>query len=144
MLLLGCKLQVLYKLTGSKAWLGMFFLFFTIFYLLLFASSTRIYPASACSVSGRGGGMDSKSIRNHRSVSKDESQRRLAFSCKAFQKAKGNLITFARGVGGRGGLDECLLSQDVLSDRPWNDKEPFRQFIIVSPSFHTWGFEKYQ
>ena len=44
-------------------------------YFFLLASSNSIYLACAwSSISGCGVGMDSKSIRNHRSVSEDESQ----------------------------------------------------------------------
>jgi hypothetical protein len=67
-----------------------------------------------------------------------------AASCKAFQKAQGNLITFARRSVWLGGLDECPPSQDAVSDRPRNDKEPFPQLILFIPSSYMWGFGKYQ
>lgn len=89
--------------------------------------------------------MDSKSIRNHRSVSEEESQSRFRFSLvQSFPEGKRKSYHVRKKERVGGGLDECLLSQDVVSYRPSNDKEPFRQFILLIPSSYIWGFHKYR
>jgi hypothetical protein len=63
--------------------------------------------------------MDSKSIRNHRSVREDESQRWFGFSLlQSFPEGKRKSYHVRKEECVGGGLDECLLSQDVVSYRP--------------------------
>jgi hypothetical protein len=86
--------------------------------------------------------MDSKSIRNHRSVSEDESQRRYEFSLlQSFPegKRKSYHVRKKQCVGGQRGLMNALYRKLRLEEK----EGPFRQFILFIPSSHKDVLQKH-